>query len=261
MKKLLYFFTFLFLGLAFNLSAQPDIDIRNNAGVSVVGDTIVFNHVVDPNDQWQYFENKNFIDILNKSGNSMTMGLIRHEIQAVPNTYDYLCWGNQCFGEVQAGTQPFWDVNDSVAVNNNDTASGLLGGLVIYHRPNTNAGVSIYEYELYNRANRNMSSSVFVKLQTSFTTSLEDETKDNLAFTIYPNPVENQVNVSFEKGATLANAQLVIHDIVGKRVKAQSVQAATINQSISVSELESGLYFVSLQIDGERRITKRFVKN
>lgn len=258
MKKLIYAFTFLFMGVA-SVSAQ--IDIRNTAGTSIVGDTLVFNHVVDANNQWQYFENKQFMDIINVSGASMTMGLIRHEIRAVSGTYDYLCWGNQCFGEVQAGSQPYWDVNDSVFVNNNDTASGLLGGLVIYHRPNTNAGVSIYEYELYNRANRSMSASVFVKLQTSFTTNLNKNKVEKVAFEVYPNPADNIINVSFQNLLNLENATLVVHDLVGKQVKTQNVQGNAKNQIVNLENLGSGLYFVSLQVKGERKMTKRFVKN
>jgi hypothetical protein len=259
MKKLYFLVLSIFTFSSVISTAQPAIEMFDDAGQSIIGDTITFNHVVDPNDPWQFFENKNFVDIVNKSGGTMTVGLIRHERQIVPNTFDYLCWGAQCFGERQAGSTPFWDVNDSVIVQSNDTASGLLGGLIIYHRPNGNAGTSIYEYEVYNRANRNQSSSIFVKLQTSFTTSIK-EARAAYQFSVAPNPVKDQLTITFDQPLNNENTQLVIFDLMGKEVMNRRVQKGIEMELVEVDGLKPGLYFLSLIKEGERMVSKRVIK-
>jgi hypothetical protein len=258
MKKLYFLLSIIFISTS--VSTAQSIDIVNNAGVSVVGDTITFNHVVDPNDQFQYFENKGFVDIINTSNSIITMGLIRHEAQIVQNTYDYLCWGSQCFGERQAGTTPVWDVNDSVTVSPNDTASGLLGGLVIYHRPNGIVGESIYEYEVYDRANRNSSASIFVKISASFTTSLSDDMNNELKLNVFPNPIGNMLNLDLGDSYNLENSNLVLYNIVGERVFETQLEKGKTMQNISTSALQSGMYFLSIEKNGNRLLTKRVIK-
>ena len=256
-KNILFTFSLIILG-ASSLFAQS-ILINNKAGQNVIGDTITFNHVVDPTNTFEFFENKQFVDIINNSGSQMTVGLIRKEVSVVSNTYDYMCWGAQCFGEVLAGTRPVWDVNDSVIVANNDTASGLLGGLVIYHRPNGNAGTSIYEYELYDRANRSVSSSIFVKLETTISVGL-DETAKRVSFEVYPNPVENELRLNFPNGIDQTDIELIMHDLTGKEVKRVNAQQGVELQILNVDDLKSGLYFISMVKEGERLQSKRFVK-
>lgn len=257
-KKNILFTLSLILVLSASLSAQS-ILINNKSGQNVINDTITFNHVVDPTNTFEYFENKQFVDIINNSGGQMTVGLIRKEVTVVPNTYDYMCWGAQCFGEVLAGTRPVWDVNDSVIVANNDTASGLLGGLVIYHRPNGNAGTSIYEYELYDRANRNVSSSIFVKLQTTISVGL-NEAAQQVNFEVFPNPVENELRLNFPNGIDQNNLEMILYDLTGKEMRRVNVQQGVEMQILNVADLNSGLYFISTLKDGERLQSKRFVK-
>ena len=69
-------------------------------------------------------------------------------------------------------------------------------------------------------------------------------TNDKNTITLYPNPVVNTLNVSTDYDV------LNIYDISGKLVKTSNT-----NSSVDVSNLENGVYIVS--IDG---ITKRIVK-
>ena len=74
--------------------------------------------------------------------------------------------------------------------------------------------------------------------------SLKDE------FKIYPNPVKNVLNLSSELPIEL----IKIYSLQG-----QLIQVTSENQ-IDVSLLSSGLYFVSIIVDGEN-IVKKFIKN
>jgi bacillolysin len=80
----------------------------------------------------------------------------------------------------------------------------------------------------------------------------DENTKENLEFVLYPNPVENMLNVSVIDNRT---ATYRIYNIVGQEVK-----SGTLNQKeISVANLGAGLYIFEVN-DGEKTLTKKFIK-
>jgi hypothetical protein len=75
-------------------------------------------------------------------------------------------------------------------------------------------------------------------------------------FVIYPNPTQSMLHVSLLN--TFKNASLTVYDVTGRLVKA--VDKITTNDlAIDISDLESGMYLISLQTDNNV-VTKRFVK-
>ena len=71
-------------------------------------------------------------------------------------------------------------------------------------------------------------------------TTLSTHTKESL-FTLYPNPTEGNLTV---EGVT-GHLQVYIHDLVGREVMTYSLTPS--NKTIDVSNLPSGMYFVTLQ--------------
>ena len=64
--------------------------------------------------------------------------------------------------------------------------------------------------------------------------------EEKIAITLYPNPANDQITISgIEKVK-----QVVIYDMLGKRVKSLNNTDGINNQQISVSDLPSGMYFV-----------------
>ncbi|MCD0474252.1 M4 family metallopeptidase [Flavobacterium sp. EDS] len=78
------------------------------------------------------------------------------------------------------------------------------------------------------------------------------ETNDNTSFALYPNPVNNELNVSLAKsdGATFR-----ITNNLGQQVTAGQLSGT----SIDVSSLNTGIYIIELN-NGGKRIVKKFVK-
>jgi uncharacterized repeat protein (TIGR01451 family) len=73
-------------------------------------------------------------------------------------------------------------------------------------------------------------------------------------FTVYPNPALGTVTLNFNKEVT--NANVTVHDVMGKKVLSASV---TGNQdSINISALTSGIYFISAESNG-KSVTKKLV--
>jgi bacillolysin len=75
---------------------------------------------------------------------------------------------------------------------------------------------------------------------------------EGLSFNLYPNPVENVLNVS-----VIDNRKTTyrIYNMIGQDVKSGNLNQGEIN----ISNLESGLYIFELN-DGEKTLTKKFVK-
>ena len=73
-------------------------------------------------------------------------------------------------------------------------------------------------------------------------TSLNDNDLDS-HFTLYPNPAQNEV--TFEDKSQMGISNVVIMNLLGEKVKEFSM-SNTSNNTIDISELNSGVYFVSL---------------
>ena len=80
-------------------------------------------------------------------------------------------------------------------------------------------------------------------------TSIENTEINNLK--IYPNPVNNTLNISSDKKIK----KIEIYDAIGRVIYAESNPSSAIN----VEQLESGLYSIAILFDDER-IVKRFAK-
>jgi photosystem II stability/assembly factor-like uncharacterized protein len=84
---------------------------------------------------------------------------------------------------------------------------------------------------------------------------------DNAAFSIYPNPASNQisVNLSFSDHQSKIR-ELTIVDISGKTVIKEELTKAIYTQTVDISALERGMYFVLLQVDSKRFTQKLIVR-
>ncbi len=81
--------------------------------------------------------------------------------------------------------------------------------------------------------------------------SVEDETLVDVS--IYPNPVENILTI--ESSVDLTNKIATVFDLNGKRVLNQKLTTNT----LKVSSLESGIYFLRLESEG-KSIKRKFIK-
>lgn len=93
----------------------------------------------------------------------------------------------------------------------------------------------------------------------SQTTGLYKTATSN-AYTIYPNPTKDKLIVAIELTYTTP-LQLTITSLVGAKIMYTTTEntTGTYSQSIDVSNLTAGVYFITLQTNKEQ-LTKRFVK-
>jgi hypothetical protein len=75
-------------------------------------------------------------------------------------------------------------------------------------------------------------------------------------FSIYPNPVDNMLNLSSKTNTAINSVQII--DLNGRIVKSTNTKGVTESQ-INVSDLNTGMYFVEV-ISDEGKATSKFIK-
>lgn len=102
---------------------------------------------------------------------------------------------------------------------------------------------------------------VFTKEQMTPGLSTRDANSNLLQTTVYPNPAQSTLNVLVSADAA-SDAVLNILNVRGEVVYSQAIQteAGLVNQTLSVDQLSSGVYFVQINANGFQSIQK-FVKN
>ncbi|CAM4398592.1 T9SS type A sorting domain-containing protein [Flavobacterium terrigena] len=92
-----------------------------------------------------------------------------------------------------------------------------------------------------------------VQFSTSSNCTLSSESFSNNQVTLFPNPVKNELNFSFEK--TVSIKEINIYNTLGQLVK----QFNKPQNSIHLSDLNTGYYHIEF-ISEEGKLTKKFIK-
>jgi hypothetical protein len=94
----------------------------------------------------------------------------------------------------------------------------------------------------------------FIAKYAGIVTSLNEQL-DNTELNIYPNPSSSTITFT---SPTILNTNLTITNLTGKQVATYNIKN-TSTETIDVSNLAEGVYFVSLKSD-EGVVTKKMVK-
>jgi hypothetical protein len=89
----------------------------------------------------------------------------------------------------------------------------------------------------------------------------EQEAKD-ISFVVYPNPSSDVTNIRFDLENSANNVTMTVTDLTGKVIENRILGArpsGATTQQIDVSTYSTGIYMVSLDIDGTK-ITRRIVR-
>ena len=162
MRKNLLFIASL---LVFSAAGAQSIRLLNDLGNVVNDDTITFTHYMDTAITQADFKHDEFVAVVNNSAtDTMNIDLTRNEIDFIPSSADYFCWGTQCLLARLAGTRTQWQAFDPVLTDPLDSAGGSAP-LQIYLSPRGNDGASLFKYtfEDIDDLTGNNAASVYVK--------------------------------------------------------------------------------------------------
>lgn len=119
---------------------------------------------------------------------------------------------------------------------------------------NTTFGTSYYYYFYDWKIEKMPTTCVSPRVEVSVAVVGVDELSSNpFNVNVYPNPVNT--DLFFSTGAEMTNAELIVSDAVGRRViERQFSAAARATQTLNVSDLSAGVYYLTIEKDGLRSV-------
>jgi hypothetical protein len=189
----------------------------------------------------------NGFTVKNNGTSPKTLRMIRQEIIVLPNTENYFCW-ESCYS-------PATDTSTGNLVLN---SNAVFNDMFLDYKPSGQLGESVVRYIIQNIADLNDTASLLVRYNAT-PTSISEITVAPKLNSLFPNPANNNVTVNFAVNA--GQASIEVKNVLGQVQIIAPIVAGSKSTNLNVSDLPSGIYFVSLKSNGNIIDTKRLVVN
>lgn len=188
------------------------------------------------------------INVKNISASQVSVKCKKRHVIIDSNTTNTFCWADLCYPPSS------FDPGVVKVLNPSQVDSTGFSG---HYNPNDHNVTGIVRYIFYTTTG----DSAWVNFR--YVNGPNDGVNDNTMFSSsmsfpYPNPAINVVNVNYTI-ANNAEVVLQVYNICGKIEKQHTLTNTYGVSSINVSDLPSGIYFCSFNVNGSIVKTKRFV--
>lgn len=238
MKKSI--FTLMFLAVMGFVSAQT-LQFEWNGTVFNEGETIECT-----NDEYGYGELIQHMELRNLTSEPMKVLIEKEVIQDLEGVTNSFCWG-MCFGP-DTYVSP-----EAVEVQANSLNVDELSFHALYEEEVY--GDVIVKYYAYEERMPDQRISIIVRFRKSGVGL--NETSSVYFGQPYPNPASSMV--SFDYNMSGSNATAVVYNLVGQEVMRQEINTFDGKMSLSVADLNDGIYFCSVMRNGQTFATVKFV--
>ena len=196
-------------------------------------------------------EDENQLDLIvqNNTSDSVYLRVVKDVVSELDGSYNTFCMGN-CY-DPSVTVSP---ITLNLAPGESSTPSTLH---FIYY-PGNQYGTTTVVYSFTDE--RSESATVVVNYIT-LSEGIDNHVVNAKAFNAYPNPATSQVTVQYD----LSNWQpgdksrLVVTSLVGNQVRAANLSGATGRATLDISDLVAGIYFYSLEVNGQVVTTKKLI--
>ena len=195
--------------------------------------------------------------IKNLTGNTKTYTCDMQEISNVPGTDWQVCYGTNCFSATAGiATVQVIGGSNSIPGSQIDTTFKVapFSGFGAW----TGGETATWRVKVYDPQNVSDSASAIITWQ-NYGVSVKEITSKDVALNAYPNPATDNISVSYSIDGITNNAQLSVFDIVDKKIKSYDLANNKNQLSINVSDLNSGVYFYSIMVEGKAIKTERVI--
>ena len=245
MKKTLLFISFISFSLL-GFSQTLSID---TGGVNIENDTLYFEFT--DVDDYGCFSGDYHVNITNTGSSDLEIQVKRTPKSIECGKYKQpightMCLGDQCYtGDIIPG-----------ATNTKKIEAGQTLDLHIKLQFDsvgiTNEFYEVYEYN--NEANNLVSFSAHY-VGGNCTAGYNNIT-NIFSVKSYPNPANNRINFDYNINK---KSYITIHDITGKKVGSIELNTNLNSATFNTEDLQSGIYFYNVHIDGFRTKTDKFI--
>ena len=199
------------------------------------------------NDEYGYGDFIQHMQLRNLTSGDLNVIIEKEEIDTIPGTSNYFCWGS-CYGSaVYVSPNPVTIVAGSL--NTDELSFHTFFDENVFGK----VEMRYYAYDELNPSERVSINVVFHK---------SGEGVHNPVAThfggAYPNPASSVVNFDYNLNPS-DKATVSIYNLLGQEVKSISVNPLQERLTISVADLNEGIYFYNLFVNGSTMKTEKFV--
>ena len=196
------------------------------------------------NDEYGYGEYIQHMQLRNLTSNDMNVIIEKEVIETLEGTINSFCWG-MCYGP-DTYISP-----EAVTVLANSLNTDDLSFHNIYDEDVY--GYVVVRYYAYDEHNPDERISIIVKFHKSGE-GVNDNTQT--MGQAYPNPASSTVSFDYSFDGNLT---AVVYNIVGQEVLRQDLNASNGQMSFSVADLNDGIYFCTMLVNGRASTTQKFI--
>lgn len=231
----------LVLSMAFTAYSQS-LKLSTTRGDITNGDTIVMTSM--DNDA-SFVLSLSFTNLTNSTVDVMVR---KTELSIVPGSENYFCDWITC-------NQPSTFTSTSPLSLAASATNNMFTGDYLSHN---NAGRSYVMYTFYNNNNPTDTVAVVAGYYTGSGVGIDPTANTTTISKAYPNPAKDyfQLDYNFDNAN---NASVEILNVVGSVVRSQSIQGLNGTAKIDISELNNGVYFYNVVVDGRKVASKKLV--
>ena len=208
-----------------------------------VGDTlnITIDRMNDENTIW--------LSVKNNTSDSLYVTVAKEVISELPGSFNTFCLGN-CF-----------DPSVTTSPTTLDLAAGESSTNEQFHLvyfPANQEGITTVKYSFYDQRINEIPTVVVVNYITG-EVGIHNENITAKVFNAYPNPATSSVTIQYDLAGRSADTRIVITSLVGNKVYSQPLSNNSGRASIDISNLVAGIYFYSIEADGQIITTKKLI--
>ena len=229
----------MFLAVIAYVSAQS-LRFELDGAALVDGETIVCT-----NDEYGFGEYIQHMQLRNLTSGDLNVVVKKEVVDNLEGTMNWFCWG-MCFG-------PDLTVSPPVPVQANSLNSDDLSFHVLFEEPVF--GAVTVRYSAYEERHPEDAVNILVKFHKSGVGV--DDTPSMHFGQAYPNPASSMVR--FDYNLPRNNATALVYNLLGQEVMREELNTFEGQLKLSVADLQDGIYFCSVKVDGQVFTTVKFV--
>ena len=235
-------FTLMFLAVMGWVSAQT-LQFEWNGNVYAEGETIECT-----NDEYGYGEYIQHVQLRNLTSTDLDVIVEKEVIQDLDGAINFFCWG-ACFGP-----DTYVSPNPVTVAANTVTGEEALSFHVLFDE--SLYGKVKMRYSAYDQNNPSERVTIVVVFNKSGE-GVQEATSVRFG-QAYPNPASSVVNFDYSLNAG-DRASISVYNLLGQEVTKQQVNSLQGRLSLSVADLNDGIYFCNLFVNGSAVKTEKFV--
>ena len=201
----------------------------------------------------QFGELIQHVQIRNLTANSIDVVLKKEELKVLPGTVNQMCWG-MCYNQSVFTLAPVTLEAEAVTSPYAVSFHHLIDTLYSDDPANFVVGTSVVKYYAY--PENNPEDNVSLEVWFAYNATNVGETNYSIG-NAYPNPASSMVNFRVSHAG---NIQASVYNLLGQEVKSLNFSGIQNNQvSISVEDLQPGIYFCRFTVNGTEAKTEKFI--